>query len=358
MPVHALDTLDAAADKPQGAVVDKAPAAILLTFIALVLAPAPRAEVVDVLEYMLQSDGKGQSWTLGGHDTASVEDPCGAPYRAFALNKFHSNAAYEIYKVVNDEVQIRYEVYKGQWIRRFEELGRAGKAHGGVWMRRHMNTEGPGATSRAALDAYVYDLSEKAYVWSPERSAPQTAVHFTVRWADLDWRGMNETGFDLHRVLRMYSEWQDLGLIFESYDYAKGKGIVNWRWYEWFDGYVLNRPLEGDPTGRVYHCEAGHIYVADRGRESGEPVAYRYDAETGERGRRLEVVSWTSHWAPEDGPRRYVVYRDLSKEYPLEKRAESLHPTYDLPLWEGEAYRLSDLPHHYTTPYEPDAEAP
>jgi hypothetical protein len=281
-----------------------------------------------------------------------MPDPDGSEVRSFVHNKFHLDHAFEVFKVTDTEIQIRYEVIKGEWIRRFEERDREGQAHGHVWMRRFMEPGGPGFTSRAAIDAYAYNPNTRQYVWDTPRSTAETEIYYSVEWATIDWQDANETGFDLNPVLRLVSEWQKEGKVFETYDYAKGKGIVNWRWLEWLDGHIRNRPLEGGGTRPVFRCEAGHVYVESFGTEEETPVVYQYDVATGTKGRQLEVVSRPSHRAPEDGPRWYVACRDIAKEHTLEKREESLCPDYDLPRWKGGLYTLSDLPAHYTTPFK------
>jgi hypothetical protein len=321
--------------------------ATALAMMVLCVPPVP-GEAIDMLDYMLQTDDTDHAWTLGGHDTSDAPDPDGGGSRVFVLNKFHSDSDFEVFKVTDTEIQIRYEVNKGKQIRRFEELGREGRAPGHVWLRRFMEPGGPGFTSTAAIDAYAWDGESSAYVWDPDQSVQQMKVRFSVDWATIDWGKMNQSGFEIDRVLRLHSEWQTLGLIYETYDYAKGKGIVNWRWLEWLDGYILKRPLKSDATGTLFETEQGLVEVADS--EADPPEVYAWDAAAGKRGRRLEVVHWTSHWTPEDGPRRYVVLRDLSREYPLEKQAEFLSPDYGLPLWEGGDRTLADLPHHYTRP--------
>jgi hypothetical protein len=82
-------------------------------------------------------------------------------------------------------------------------------------------------------------------------------------------------------------------------------------------------------------------------------VVYQYDPQTGRRGRRLEVVRFTSHWRPGLGPQWYVVYRDLAVEAPLEKKMERIEHDFSLPEWRDRpGATLRDLPHLHTHPPE------
>jgi hypothetical protein len=312
------------------------------------LAVTASAEV-DFVEYLLQTDDPDQRWILSGFDTGEIPDPDGVGGATYALSKFSDPAAFEVFRVTDTQIQLRYEVYKSTWIRRFEEADGEGDAPGCVWMQRRVVPGSPPFLSRFSQDRFVYDSGSGSYQWDRAGSGRSFGCYISADWVSIDWGDRNRTGFDLERVLRVTSEWQDLGLVYETYDYVRGKGLVNWRWLESLDAHVRHKPWEGDPSGRVFRCENGLVEVQSYGSAGCEPVVFLYDAETRSRGRQLEVVQRTSSWRPEQGPGWYVVYRDLSKEYNAELRKGSVTPTSDLPLW-GPNRSLIDLPYGYTRP--------
>src|SRR5205814_10570016 len=116
------------------------------------------------------------------------------------------------------------------------------------------------------------------------------------------WGNNNKTGFDLDRVLRLTSEWQREGKIFETYDYARGKGPVSWRWLE---RVSTLKPLKDGRSGKLFHCENGAVLVEDPRDAHRPPVVLKYDLTRHKPGEPLEVISFTSHWKPELGPQWY-----------------------------------------------------
>lgn len=325
--------------------------AALLLLLALLIAPmrcvgATSEAPLDMLQYMLQTEDKGGEWLIGGVDTHWMAYPERSAVRAFSLSKFSSADFFEVFEVTGTDIRIRYEVSreggrqgKGNWIRRFEEID-SGISGGAVWVKRHMTPGGEGFVSRYRQDRFAYDESKQAYVHDPRGSGPDFRSYISVVWADAAWA---RAGLGIDKVLRMVSEWQTEGLMIETYDYAKGKGLVNWRWLERLDSL---RPVAGDKTGRLFYCENGCVEVVSPGTSSKEPVVHKYDPSSGARGGLVDVVKMTSHWRKAEGPKWYVVYRDLSKEHPILKQSGCVRPTIALPEYtERPTATIADLPY-------------
>lgn len=306
---------------------------------------------IDPLDYMLQSDDTRNAWTLGGWDLRADRDPEGTGVQTFVLNKFSDPKTYEVYKVTDSQIQLRYEVMRsgglnpdGHWIRRFEEInGGEGTAPGAIWMKRPMIPGGEGFVSRFRQDKFDFNPGSHGYVFDAHGSSDELESYISIDWAAIDWGNNNRTGFDLNHVLRMTSQWQREGKIFETYDYARGKGPVNWRWCERVSTLT---PMEGDTSGKVFHCEEGFVELMAPGDKSHAPQVRQYNPATHSLGRELEVIAFASHWRPELGPQWYVVYRDLSKERPLEKRSEQIPHDFSLPEWRGKTNAtIANLPY-------------
>ncbi len=187
-------------------------------------------------------------------------------------------------------------------------------------------------------------IRRSAYVRHARGSAQDFTNYLSCVWAEEHWNGNNLTGFDLDHVLRLIAQWQRDGAIFEEYDYARGKGLVNWRWLERIS--TLNA-VEGDTTGHLFHCEEGNFVWIDKG--EAKPRAWKWDPRTHERQRELEVVKFTSYWKPKLGEQWYVVYRDLSQEAKLIKRMERAKIDYHLPEWTAHpGATIADLPAVFT----------
>lgn len=328
------------------------PAPILIAAMVspVALSAASSNRPIDVLNYFLQSDDLHQNWTLGGWDVQPAIDPDGTNTRTIILNKFSQPGIYEVYKVTPTELQCRYEVMRQDpagsaenWIRRFQEKGPGhGKYPGALWMPRYVI---PGKThfvSHANMDRYIFDPKTHAYVFDAAHSSDHTVSYNTVVWANDDWGANNQTGFKLNPVLRLISQWQDQGQIFECYDYSRGKGIVNWQWLQRLSTL---RPIPGDSTGKLFNCENGAVYVESRGDKSHKPVVFQYNLATHSRGRLLEAILFTSYWKPKLGPQWYVIYRDLAHEAPLKKKHERMKIDYSLPEWTSKpGATIADLP--------------
>jgi hypothetical protein len=305
---------------------------------------------IDMLDYILQKDDTRNAWTIGGTDVYPDNDPDGANAKTFVLSKFSNANVYEVFKVTDSQIQLRYEVMRAggkkgddNWIRRFEEIDGEGAAPGQVWMKRFMKP-GEGLMSTFRQDRLIFDPAKRAYVIDKSGSVEKMQIYSSIEWAKDDWGDRNRTGFELNPVVRLISQWQRDGLMLELYDYAKGKGLVAWRWLERVDSL---RPAEGDKTGNVFHCENGYVWIESRGDVQHEPAVYQYDLAQSKKGRSLEVVKFTSHWKPDLGPRWYVVFRDSTKEHLLEKKNERIEHSFALPEW-GAGKTLRDLPYLFT----------
>jgi hypothetical protein len=318
-------------------------------------AASPATQPVDVLQYFLQNDDRDQQWTIGGTDVRPDRDPDGTDAPTFVLTKFSNPGCYEVLKVAGQQLQLRYEVVRPHsnasaenWIRRFEEIGGAGPAPGALWMNRHMIPGGPGVLSRYRQDRFVFNPESRSYVIDKGGSAAESQTYITVEFAREDWGDRNRTGFKLNPVLRMTSQWQRDGLMLEMYDYARGKGLVAWRWLE----RVSTLPAaKEDSTGKVFHCEEGFVLVESAGDAKTAPVVYQFDMSSKSRGRRLEVIAFTSYWKPKLGAQWYVVYRDTTRETALKKKNERLAHDFSLSEWRTRpGATLRDLPYLYTHP--------
>jgi hypothetical protein len=314
---------------------------------------AARAEKkIDLLDYILQKDDPHNQWTIGGTDVYADKDPDGTPAQTFILNKFSNANVYEVFKVTDTQIQLRFEVMRAggtkgddNWIRRFEEVHGEGAAPGCVWMKRFMKP-GDGFLSTFRQDRFAFNQKSREYEIDRGGSVEQQQTYASINWATNNWADNNKTGSELDPAIRLTSEWQREGLMLERYDYAKGKGLIAWRWLERIDSL---RPAEGDTTGHTFHCENGYVWRELAGDANSPPVIYQFNLATSKKGRRLEVVKFASHWKPELGERWYVVYRDSTKEHALVKKLERIEHSFKLPEW-GPQKRLPDLPYLYTHP--------
>jgi len=300
-----------------------------------------------MLDYLLQSDDPRHEWTIGGFDTRLCVDPDGTDTPCFVLHKYSDPGKYELYKITQTQIQLRYEVWREDpktddvsWIRRFEEIHADNSAPGGVWCSRFMTPGEPGVLSHFRQDRFVYDKASHSYQFDKDGSTADMQTWLSISYAINDWGRNNQTGMKLDPVIRLRSEWQREGLIFETYDYAKGKSLVAWRWYERLNAL---KPMEGDRSGKIFHCENGHVLIESMD----PPIVYQYNVEKKQKGRRLETLQFASHWKPDLGEQTYVVYRDTTKEYPLLLHHENLPVDFTLPDWTTAA-TLKDLHNHHT----------
>jgi hypothetical protein len=198
---------------------------------------------------------------------------------------------------------------------------------------------GKGVLSRFRQDRLIWDERQGVYVIDPGGSRKELATYVSCSWAQETWGLNNQTGLELGTLLRLTSEWQQEGMMVETYDYAKGKGLVNWRWLERLSTL---KPVETDASENVFHCEEGFVFVQN---SDGKPSAWMWDSRKKQKGRELEVVRFTSYWKQTLGEQWYVVYRDLSKEGKLKKKMERVEIDFRLPEWKAKAgATIADLP--------------
>jgi hypothetical protein len=314
-----------------------------------------KKEKVDVLDYFLQTQNPDGKWTLGGMSVREGIDPDGAGTKTYIYSKFNSPDFYEVYKLVDDQLQLRYEVFrtggisgKGSWIRRFEEIGGKGSAPGQIWCNRYVTPGAEGIFTKLHIDKFVYDETSKSYVVDPATSLKYFPNYTKFEWANVKWGRQNKSGFKIGKTLRMISEWQQMGYTIEIYDYAKGLGMVGWRWLERISTLT---PVKDDRTGRFFHCLNDVVEVVPASQDDESPVVYLYDIKTSKRIKKLETMRLTSIWRKGLGPQWYVVYRNLMKEYPLEKRDLHIVHDFTLPEWKSKpGATIKDLPYFYTHP--------
>ena len=294
---------------------------------------------IDTLDYFLQSSDTLQQWAWGGHDIRPCQDPDKGGARTYIQNKFNKSDTFEIFKITDTEIQIRYEILKRNYGRRFEENGRQ-SGSGYVWMQRFMIPGGEGFLSSHCIDSsnFVND----SYQWVSGSSPSNVSMYNSVDWAIVNWTYGTDLGFSSATVLRLTQEWQTQGHIFENYDYIFGKGIINWRWLENFNNYVLLHPY--NQSAGIYRCENGYLYVQSYGSETLPPILFKCDA-NGITGRQLEVITFKSYWLA--AAEWFVVYRDLSKESKLAQTAP-VAIDMELPEW-GQMKTIYDLPYIHTT---------
>jgi len=311
---------------------------------------------VETLPYFLQGDDRRQEWTLGGMDTLPGTDPEGAGAHTVVQTKFHSPHFYEVFHLTPNEIQIRFEVFRpggasgvGNWVRRFEEIGGEGDAPGSVWMRRRM-VVGQRVVTRCRIDRFVFDPASRSYAHDPAGSVKELTIYVSVHHARVSWPKGDKSGFGIRRVLRLASDWHPTGQVIETYDYARGKGMVSWRWLE----RVATLPPALDaPRPGLYRCMDGAelVEVVATDQRGGAPAVYRCDPKTGARGEPLEVVRMESAFRKDLGKTWYVVLRDLSKEAPLVRKQERVEASYALPEWTARpGATIADLPYVYTSP--------
>jgi hypothetical protein len=326
---------------------------VLNSTLAEVAVPAT-TQPIDVLDYFLQKDDIDQSWTLNGYDVRPDADPDGTDTLTYIGNKWSEPGCYEVFKVTPTELQIRYEVVRhdringdGNWIRRYEEIGDDhGKYPGHVWMPRHPAVDGTVYQTHHRKDRWVFDKASKSYVIDKSGCSNDEVIAYSFAWSNTDWGDRNQTGMELNPTLRLVSQWQREGKIFETYDYSRGKGLTRWRWLE----RVSTLPrVEGEMTGNVFRCEEGAVLVESPGDSSHPPVVSKYDLAKGSKGEGLEVVSFKSYWAQELGEQWYVVYRDTLAEGALVRKDERIAHDFTLPEWKGKTgASIADLHGLYT----------
>lgn len=328
---------------------------LLLIFFATACAPSRPAGTIDVLDYFQQSDDLHNNWTLSGTDVHPAADPEGTAHPTLALIKWSSPNCYEIYHITPTDLRIRYEVFRSNptrdpedcWIRRFEESDPAGQ-DGAIWSPRLVIPGQKGFLCHFQQDRFLFDPPTHSYLPDPGATRADLQSYISIERIHPDWTSCNQTNMDLSDCIRLVSQWQHEGMIFETYDYARGKGLVDWRWLERLSTL---RPLPGDTTKTLFHCEEGFVQVMPSTDKTIPPTVYQFNPETHQRGKALQIVSFQSYWAPQLGRQWYVVYRDTAREHPLRRKLEHIDPDYSLLEWTAlPNATLRDLPYILTTP--------
>jgi len=321
---------------------------------ATLAAAAPTTQPIDVLDYFLQKDDPTESWTLNGHDVRPDSDPECTDTMTFIANKWSRPECYEVFKVTPTELQIRYEVVRSDpvtghhnWIRRYQEIGAGhGKFPGHVWMPRHPAVDGTIYKTHMTKDRWVFDDASKSYVIDKAGSSSDSTIAFSFAWANNNWDDRNRTGMELDPTLRLISEWQREGKIFETYDYSHGKGLTRWRWMERVNTLP---PVPGDTSGKIFKCENGAVCVESPGDKDHPPIVFKYDLDQRKKLDPLEIISFKSHWDPDLGAQWYVVYRDSLREAPLVRKDERIAHDFTLSEWKAKpGATIKDLPGLFT----------
>jgi hypothetical protein len=316
--------------------------------------PIP-AGAVDTLDYMLQEGGTNNSWVMlcagdaTGTDVRADRDPDGTDTPAFVITKWEDPRAYEVYKVTAHEIQIRYEAQAPSpneiRIRRYEGIGAEGEAPGSVWMKRIMIPGGPGFFLPYRQDLFVLDRKTGIGKVGKDGGFPSSTPYVFITWVT------NEQGdkslFEGKPVIRSFAEWDLDGSVFEAYDYAYRNGPVGWHWYE---RVSTLRPMEGDLTGQIFHCENGYVFVASQGSATKAPEIYQYDPKTKTNIKLLRVIRCKSHQTPALGDQWYVIYRDTGDDFgSLQKKPGRTAHDFTIPEWtEKPGATIADIPCLYT----------
>jgi hypothetical protein len=328
---------------------------ILLSVLGAVGTPAEKKEAaIDTADYFLQDDPDNR-WRLDRRDIVKAGDPEGTKRRTVIMGKHGSADSYEVFYVTDKEIQLRYEVHKRKRIRRFQEIGpgREKTTDGYVWLKRRLVPGGKGWLTRIVHDDFLYNREKGKFVYD---KSPGNFIHRSVDWAVIDWGLRNRTGLKLNKVLRVTSEWQPEGKVIEQYDYAKGVGLVNWRWLESIEFMKGKPPVKTVKSAPVVAASSRHVLIEDPGKGDKAPVAHSYNLASNKKGRRLDTVKWENYWIrkkhgrlPASASGWYVVVRDLSQEHALRKVTTTLN--YDYFLKSGEkGPTIADLPYVKTTP--------
>jgi hypothetical protein len=311
---------------------------------------------IDVLDYFLPGTNVTSHYTIGGVNVRPCADPDNAGAKSLILHKGSSSNNYEVYQITPTQLLLRYEVVRPKrkgssenWIRRYHELGSSfAPTAGALWMPRDITPGKTHFTSRAAVDRYAFDPSIRAYTIRPSESSREAITYNSIVWSRDSWHSNNRTGFPITSVIRLISQWQSDGKIYETYDYAKGLGLINWQWMERISTLT---PISGNKAGKLFNCENGAVYVQSPGDKTYPPSVFQYDVKKRLIGSALPVLLFTSHWKPNLGPQWYVIYRDLSREGTLEKKSEVLSDSFKLPEWYTRPNAtVAQLPPLYTKP--------
>ncbi|HZZ44642.1 MAG TPA: hypothetical protein VFE58_17030 [Tepidisphaeraceae bacterium] len=324
----------------------------ILTLTTILRAQPTSRPAIDMRDYFLQSDDNQNAWTLGGTDVRESPDPDSPSSRAIILNKYSSPDCYEVYHITPTDIRLRYEVFRpgthhnaDNWIRRYQSTDPSGD-QGSIWCPRFVTPGQPGILTHFHQDLLTFNPQTHSYSIDPTGSVNDQQIYLSIVPSSLDWGKNNQSSFDLTDSVRLISQWQHEGKIIETYDYARGKGLIAWRWLERFSTLT---PLPDHPN--IFYCEEGFVRITSPGDQSTPPTVLRYNPATKQSGPPFQVVPFTSYWQPALGNQWYIVYRDTSREFPLRRRAEQIKHNFTLPEWTAKpGATIKDLPYLFVTP--------
>ena len=321
---------------------------LTFTLIILLLSSFTYCAKIDFMEYFLQDKDISDNYTIGGNQTHVVpSDPeLNNPkdIQIIVYNKFNSVDYYEIFRLSGNNLMIRYEVFRNSagtdsWVRVFENIGANPEDKlGYLWSKRYIDPDTKeGWEYEVRQNKFIFNSNTKEYEYDKSGSIITGYKQYSfVTWGTLENPKNNHTGKEIKKVLRLVSEWQPLGIIYETYDYAKGLGLVDWCWYEQVASFKQT------PENNVYQYSLGYMYVESFGDENVAPIVYKYDIEKKEQTEKLRTVKHKSHWNKDGKEDWYIRARCLSDEGKIERKKLKIIPNFNLPEW-GHDKTLKDL---------------
>jgi hypothetical protein len=315
-----------------------------------------RPEMVNTEEYFFASDPRVKNMYIGGSQIVEASgDPDGFGRTTFLDYKFNGDRNYEVYQVDNHAITNSFEVSRGnkdvtKWnFRRVFDANNSKDSPGRVHMMRKMMPGGQGflETHYQRRFLYIPDSGDSAHghyeeiTFDPNskgekkstKKVKASSIYESVRFADVHFSKGDTTGLGITQVLRLNSEWKNDGSAFESYDYARGIGNVNWRLSEalWS---VLSHPAS-QMGANIYTCGSAinnTVYLYVESTENGtQPVIYYYDEKSGQKTDRVETFPWQSYWLRNQPASWYIVCRDRSREDVFAMKQKTVTPDYSLP---------------------------
>ena len=321
---------------------------LIFTLIILLFSSCTYCKEIDFMEYFLQEKDISDNYTIGGNQTHIVpSDPefdNPKDIQIIVYNKFNSADYYEIFRLSGNNLMIRYEVFrnleaKDSWVRIFENTGSNPEDKlGYLWSNRYIDPDiKEGWEYEVRQKKFSFNFSTKEYEYDESGSINTGYKQYSsVIWGALENPENNHTGKEIKKVLRLVSEWQPLGIIYETYDYAKGLGLIDWCWYEQVSSFIKTS------ENNVYKYSLGYVYVESFGDENTSPVIYKYDMGKKEKTEKLKTVKHKSHWNKNEKEDWYVRARCLSDEGKIEIKKLKITPDFGLSEW-GQNKTLKDL---------------
>ncbi len=310
---------------------------------------SPSSNTIDTFKYWFPTFEKSQDYFIR-NDIFKTEDPDGLGRTSYFNGKFGNPQCYEIFIVTKEDINIRYEKHM-DWFRRYEERSPEykGKCLGNIWLKRYM-TPGykNGFITNTKQDYFKFNEAEQKWIY---QERPVSKQYVSIDIVDVDYGKYNQTDYPINKVMRRTDEWQTEGKIFEQYDYAKGLGLVNWRWIDRID-LIKKHHVEKLADGDLYKCGYDGYnlcFIPTHNNAKDLKEVYSWNDRDKVKGRPLELIRFKSHWSKDNKNRVYVISTDLSKEriLKLKKKTRGYHQYLD----HGDTrQQLSDMPYHKTTP--------